>query len=34
MRAASIIRVRDGEVTGIESHPDLVSAREALAGGG
>jgi ketosteroid isomerase-like protein len=31
MRAASIIRVREGEVTGIESHPDLASAREALA---
>ena len=32
MRGAAIIRVRDGEVTGIESHPDLASAREALAG--
>jgi ketosteroid isomerase-like protein len=28
--AASIIRVRDGEVTRIESHPDLAAAREAL----
>jgi ketosteroid isomerase-like protein len=32
MRAASIISVRDGKVTGIESHPDLATAREALAG--
>jgi ketosteroid isomerase-like protein len=32
MQAASIIRVRDGLVTGIESHPDLATAREALAG--
>lgn len=31
MRAASVIRVTDGEVTGIESHPDLATAREALA---
>jgi ketosteroid isomerase-like protein len=30
MHAASIIRLRDGEVTGIESHPDLATAREAL----
>jgi ketosteroid isomerase-like protein len=30
MHAASIIRVRDGEVTSIESHPDLATAREAL----
>ena len=32
MRAASIVRVRDGMVTGIESHPDLATAREALVG--
>jgi ketosteroid isomerase-like protein len=32
MRAASIIRVSDGKVTGIESHPDLATARDALAG--
>ncbi len=32
MRAASIIRVGDGKVTGIESHPDLATAREALDG--
>jgi ketosteroid isomerase-like protein len=32
MDAASVIRVRDGEITGIESHPDLATAREALAG--
>lgn len=32
MSAASIISVRDGKVTGIESHPDLATAREALAG--
>jgi ketosteroid isomerase-like protein len=32
MRSASIIRVRDGEITGIESHPDLAAAREALSG--
>jgi ketosteroid isomerase-like protein len=32
MEAASVIRVRDGEITGIESHPDLATAREALAG--
>ena len=31
MSAASIIRVRDGKVTAIESHPDLATAREALA---
>ncbi len=31
MQAATIIRVRDGQVTGIESHPDLRTAREALA---
>jgi ketosteroid isomerase-like protein len=30
MHAASIIRVRDGEITAIESHPDLATAREAL----
>ena len=30
MHAASIIRVTDGEVTAIESHPDLAAAREAL----
>jgi ketosteroid isomerase-like protein len=32
MEAASIIRVKDGKITGIESHPDLATAREALAG--
>lgn len=32
MRSASIIRVRDEEITGIESHPDLAAAREALSG--
>jgi ketosteroid isomerase-like protein len=32
MRAASIIRVSHGKVTGIESHPDLATAREALDG--
>jgi ketosteroid isomerase-like protein len=32
MRAASIIRVSDGKVTGIESHPDLATARDALDG--
>ena len=32
MRSASIIRVRDGEITRIESHPDLAAAREALSG--
>ena len=30
IHAASIIRVRDGEITAIESHPDLATAREAL----
>lgn len=30
MHAASIIRVTDGEVTAIESHPDVAAAREAL----
>lgn len=29
--SAAIVRVRDGKVTGIEPHPDLASAREALA---
>ena len=32
MRSASVIRVRDGEITGIESHRDLAAAREALSG--
>jgi ketosteroid isomerase-like protein len=32
MRLASIIRVRDGQITGIESHRDLAAAREALSG--
>jgi ketosteroid isomerase-like protein len=32
MWAASIIRLHDGMVTGIESHPDLATAREALGG--
>jgi ketosteroid isomerase-like protein len=32
MRSASIIRVRDGQITGIESHRDLAAAREALSG--
>ena len=31
MQAATIIRVRHGHVTGIESHPDLSTDREALA---
>lgn len=31
LEAASIVRVRDGKVTSIESHPDLAAAREALA---
>ena len=31
MQAATIICVRDGQVSGIESHPDLGTAREALA---
>jgi ketosteroid isomerase-like protein len=32
MQSAAIIRVADGLVTGIETHPDLESARDALAG--
>jgi ketosteroid isomerase-like protein len=30
MHAVSIIRVRDGEIAAIDSHPDLATAREAL----
>jgi ketosteroid isomerase-like protein len=32
IESAAIIRLRDGKVTGIEPHPDLAAAREALAG--
>ncbi len=32
IQSAAIIRVRGGQVTGIEPHPDLATAREALAG--
>jgi ketosteroid isomerase-like protein len=31
IQSAAIIRVRDGKVTGIEPHPDMAAAREALA---
>ena len=32
LEAASIIRIRDGQIASIESHPDLATARKALAG--
>jgi ketosteroid isomerase-like protein len=32
MQSAAIIRIREGQVTGIEPHPDLASARDALGG--
>lgn len=32
LEAASIIRTRDGQIASIESHPDLATARKALAG--
>ena len=31
LEAATIIRTRDGKVTSMESHPDVPTAREALA---